>query len=201
MQEHLKIRLDDAYDVIAGPSGHLLDALHDGLEGVPVIGPQNLANDHTIDTRNLRRLPQDKAHKLARFIVQADDLLIVRQGALGRLAVVGHAQESWLFGSSCLRLRAHGNLVLPTFLAWYLSHPPVQNELLQKANIGTVSAFNAATLKEIEIPVPPLEKQQEIASTLQAIQEQAKLHRETAQRLDELCPSLFAELIHKGIHL
>jgi len=200
MQEHLQIRLDDAYDVIAGPSGHLLDALHDGLDGVPVIGPQNLADDHTIDTHGLRRLSQDKAQKLARFTVRAGDLLIVRQGALGRLAVVGHAHESWLFGSSCLRLRAHGNLILPVFLAWYLSHPPVHNELLQKANVGTIPAFNTAALKGIEIPVPPLEIQQEIASALQEIQEQAKLHRETARRLDELCPSLFAELLYKGRH-
>lgn len=196
MQQHPWIRLDEAYEVIAGPSGTFLDGLHDGLDGVPVIGPQNLADDHTIDVRLLRRLPQGRDRKLARFTVRAGDLLVVKQGALGRLAVVGSTQESWLFGSSCLRLRARDERVLPAFLAWYLGHPPVREELLQRASVGTIPAFNAATLREVQVPVPPLVDQEAIAATLDAVQIQARLHRESARRLDELCPSLFAELLH-----
>ncbi|MEV0591796.1 restriction endonuclease subunit S [Nonomuraea cavernae] len=196
MQQYHQIRLDEAFEVIAGPSGTLLDDLHDGFDGVPVIGPQNLADDHTIDSQKLRRLPPGKERKLARFSVRSGDLIIVRQGALGRLAVVGPAQESWLFGASCLRLRAYDTRVLPAFLAYYLSHPPVQDGLLQRVSVGTVPAFNAATLKEFEIPVLPLADQENIVAILQAVQAQARLHRETARRLDDLCPSLFAELIH-----
>ncbi|MET7464135.1 restriction endonuclease subunit S [Nonomuraea sp. NPDC005501] len=195
MKEHPQVLLEDAYEVIAGPSGHLLDALHDGPEGVPVIGPQNLANDHSVDTRNVRRLPDDKARKLARFAVRPGDLLIVRQGALGRLAIVGQAQESWLFGASCLRLRAYDSRVHPHFLAWYLSSPSAQNRLQQMASAGTIPAFNVATLKEMEVPVPPMEHQRTIITVLRAAQAQAKLHREAARRLDELCPSLFVELL------
>lgn len=196
MQTHPRIRLDEAYDVIAGPSGTLLDDLHDGFDGVPVIGPQNLADDHTIDSRKLRRLPQGGEHKLARFRLRAGDLIVVRQGALGRLAVVGHAQEAWVLGASCMRLRARDARVLPEFLAWYLSHPPVRDEILQRASVGTIPAFNTETLREIEILVPPIADQELIVATLKAAQAQARLHRETARRLDDLCPSLFAELIH-----
>ncbi|MBF8184900.1 restriction endonuclease subunit S [Nonomuraea sp. K274] len=195
MREHPQVLLEDVYEVIAGPSGHLLDALHDGPEGVPVIGPQNLANDHSIDARNLRRIPDEKARKLARFAVQSGDLIIVRQGALGRLAIVGQAQESWLFGASCLRLRANDTRVYPHFLAWYLSGPFAQNRLQQLASAGTIPAFNVAALKNMEIPVPPVEDQQTIIAILQAAQTQAKLHREAARRLEELCPSLFIELL------
>jgi hypothetical protein len=42
--------------------------------------------------------------------------------------------------------------------------------------------------------------QETIVGTLNAVQAQARLHYETARRLDELCPSLFAELLHGRRH-
>ena len=51
------IPLRDACGVTAGPSGALLDNLHDGPDGVPVVTPPDITDQHTIDARRVRRVP------------------------------------------------------------------------------------------------------------------------------------------------
>ena len=79
-----QIRLRDLGEITAGPSGSLLDRLNDGPDGIPVVSPSDITDRHTVDTRRLRRVPWDDAKKLARFSLQEGDIVVVRQGSLGR---------------------------------------------------------------------------------------------------------------------
>ena len=73
----------------AGPSSALLENLHDGPDGVPVVTPPDITDEHGIDPRRVRRVPWDETEKkLSRFELRQGDVLYVRQGTLGRLALV-----------------------------------------------------------------------------------------------------------------
>ncbi len=106
--------------VAAGPSSGLLENMHDGPDGVPVVAPPDITDEHAIDPRRVRRVPWDESEKLSRFELRQGDVLYVRQGALGRLALVTAAQAGWIYNSSLLRLRPRETVVLPAYLAAFL---------------------------------------------------------------------------------
>jgi type I restriction enzyme S subunit len=200
MAQAIQVALRELSDVTAGPSGSLLDNLHDGPDGVPVISPPDLTEQHTVDVRRVRRVPWADAKKLARFALKEGDLLVVRQGALGRLALISSEQAKWLYSSSCLRIRPRRELVLPAYLVSYLSYSPVRQRLLDHALPGTVPSLNSAMLNELLVVVPSIEQQQAIIDMLADIDAQIELQRAIANRLDALRPAIFGEMIEGSRH-
>jgi type I restriction enzyme S subunit len=192
-----KIPLGGLCEVTAGPSGALLDSLHHGPDGVPVVSPPDLADDHTVDTRRLRRVPHREADRLVRFALREGDILIVRQGTLGRLALIDQPQADWLYGSSCLRIRPQRDRILPAYLVAYLSHPLVQRVMLSQALPGTVPSLNSAMLRELLVTLPPVDRQYAVTQVLRDIDAQIKAQRQMADRLDALRPAIFGELIQE----
>lgn len=190
-----QIRLGKLGEVTAGPSGSLLERLKDGPDGIPVVSPPDITDSHTVDPRRLRRVPWDDAKKLARFALREGDIVVVRQGALGRLALIGTEQGTWFYNSSCVRIRPHCELVLPAYLTSYLSYPPVQRDLLGHALPGTVPSLNSAVLNELLVTVPPMEQQRAIVEVLTDIDMQIRIHKETTDRLGALRPAIFGEMI------
>lgn len=198
---HLEQPLGNLCEVTAGPSGSLLDSLNDGPDGVPVISPPDLTDHHTVDTRRLRRVPWSEAKRLARFALRAGDLLVVRQGALGRLALIEAEHATWFYGSSCLRIRPQREFVLPEYLVSYLSDPSVQRAMLGKSLPGTVPSLNSAMLSELLVIVPPLPRQHAVVQALADIDARIKIQRQLADRLEALRPAIFEELIQGTSHL
>ncbi len=189
-----RIPLGHLSSVTAGPSGSLLDELHDGPDGVPVIAPPDLTEYLTVDARRLRRVPMSLAERLARFALREGDLLLVRQGTLGRLALIGSEQANWFYSSSLLRIRPDRATVLPEYLAAYLTHPPVRGELLGQALPGTVPSLNSAMLNQLPVVIVPMARQQAVVEALADIDEQIRIQREMATRLEGLRPSVFDQL-------
>ncbi|WP_184491173.1 restriction endonuclease subunit S [Streptomyces sp. I6] len=174
-----------------------MEHLHDGPDGVPVIAPPDLTEHFTVDARRVRRVPSNQADRLARFALRAGDLVVVRQGTLGRLALIGSEHTGWFYSSSCLRIRPHRDVVLPAYLAAYLSHPPVRRELLGRALPGTVPSLNSAMLNQLPVTVVPRERQRAVVEALADIDEQIRIQREMATRLEALRPSVFDELTNR----
>ncbi|MBF8186273.1 restriction endonuclease subunit S [Nonomuraea sp. K274] len=162
-----------------------------------MIAPPDLTDQQRVDTRRLRRIPWADTNKLSRFALQEGDLLIVRQGAVGRLALLGAEHATWFYSSSCIRIRPRGEDIVPAYLAFYLSYPPVQKELLSQVLPGTVSSINTAILSELLITVPPREQQQAIVATLLDIDAQIKIQRTIAERLETLKPAIFGEMVEE----
>ncbi len=182
-------------EITAGPSGSLLERLRDGPDGIPVISPPDLTDLHTVDTQRVRRVPQDDATKLIRFALQEGDLLVVRQGTLGRLALIGPEHATWFYSSSCLRIRPHRELILPAYLASYLSSPQGQRYLLGQALPGTVPSLNSAMLKELPVIVPTIEQQRAVVEVLADIDTLIGIQRNMTDRLVEMRPAIFEDMI------
>lgn len=191
-----KVPLEELGEVTAGPSGTFLEKLHEGPDGVPVIAPPNLTEQHTVDTRRLRRVPSMEAEKLRRFTVKEGDILFVRQGALGRLALVGPEHATWLYSSACLRIRPRTELVVPAYLAAYLSYEPVQKAVLSQALPGTVPSLSTALIYDFPVVLPPMDLQHQIVDTMADIGTLVRVQRQLTERLETLEQALFGEMLH-----
>ncbi|GAA3409100.1 hypothetical protein GCM10018952_08600 [Streptosporangium vulgare] len=194
MAELRQVPLGELCEVTVGPSGSLLENLHEGDDGIPVLTPSDLTPLHEVETDRLRRLPGREAARLSRFALRQGDVLFVRQGALGRVAVIMPEHSGWLYNSSCLRLRLRSDRVLPAFLALYLSRPMVLTNLLGQAPPGTVLWTHAGTLRRQVVAVPPLPLQLAATKAVAAINAQIKAQRALLTKLEYMGPALFEEI-------
>jgi type I restriction enzyme S subunit len=186
-------------EITPGPSGTVQGELAEAVDGVPVLTPPEITQRNTIDARTIRNVSHEHAGTLARFRLEEGDLVCVRQGSLGRFALIGATQAGWLYGSACMRLRVRRNAdgveILPAYLLLYLTYPPVRDWLLARANPGTVPTINVSALAAVPVTVPPMARQRSIAGALAAIDDQVESYRQSLERLEQLRPALFAEFL------
>ncbi|MGW1658715.1 restriction endonuclease subunit S [Streptomyces atratus] len=198
MSQGKPVALQQVCELTAGPSGSLLGGMHDGPDGVPVISPSDLLDNLMVATRGVRRIPLSTVEKLARFELRLGDIVMVRQGPIGRMGLIGPEHAGWFYGSSCVRLRPRQARVLPEYLASYLSYPPVQQMLRGQVQASTISMVNTAALRELTVVVPSLDKQRDVVEVLADIDEQIRVQQEMTARLVALRPAVFGELVEGG---
>ncbi|WAE75507.1 restriction endonuclease subunit S [Streptomonospora nanhaiensis] len=194
----MRSSLGEIAEIKAGPSGARLKELGDHPRGVPVITPSDFTVDHRVSPLHVRRVPEEAGQHLEAYRLRAGDLLVVRQGTLGRLAVIGPAQETWVYGSSCLRVRLKDGVeVTSEYLAAYLSQPQTVERLKGTALSGTIPSFNAGALRSMEVVVPPLSRQGRIVEVLADMDEAIAAKIAVVERMEALRPSVFAALLER----
>lgn len=195
MARYETIPLGEVCRATAGPSSTLLENLHDGPDGIPVVAPPDITDQHAIDARRVRRVPWDQAEKLSRFKLREGDILYVRQGALGRLALVAPEQAEWFYSSALLRLRPRETVVLPAYLMAFLSWEPTRNRVLGQAQQGTVPSLNLTQFQELAVIVPPMQQQHAVSETMADIESNIRIHLAIADRLDALGEAVFGDMV------
>ena len=117
-----------------------------------------------------------------------DDVLLTKDGTLGRLAIVG--DEQICINQSVALLRLNKKMLLPRYLLYLLQSPEYQGKMLADAGGSTIKHIYITKVNQLQIPVPPLEMQNKLIDILftydQMIdncKKQIKLLEEAAQRL------------------
>ncbi|WP_432253544.1 restriction endonuclease subunit S [Streptomyces sp. HNM1019] len=187
-------RLGELSKVTPSPSSDQFEGLGEGLRGTPVISPGDMA-DGKISERSILRSLEVVPDNLDRFKVEPGDLVMVRQGAVGRIALVEERSRGWLYHFACMRIRPLQALVDPGYLIAYLSHPKVLDQLLARANVGTVTTVTARMVEELPVAVPPLAKQRLLVGALVEVDAQMDNHRRSLARLEALRPALITHLL------
>ncbi|MER6076978.1 restriction endonuclease subunit S [Streptomyces sp. NPDC001833] len=189
-------RLADLCEIISGPSGQQLRGLSTDIDGVPVVSPPDLTAEHNVDARNIKRVPPETAASLARFQLQEGDVIYVRQGTLGRRAVVGPTEARWLFGAACLRIRPRTDAILPEYILHYLGHPLIHEELISQANRGqAVETLTSRTLATTMVFVPDLARQRAVVTALNKAAAQISAQRRLIAKYEALQLGLLTDLL------
>ncbi len=197
-------RLVDLCEIASGPSGQQLEGLSANLEGVPVISPPDLTTENKVDPRNIKRVSIGTAASLKRFQLWKGDLVYVRQGTpggmfggtLGRRALIGPTEATWLFGAACLRVRPRSEAILPEYLVHYLGHPLVHDWITSQANRSqAVETLPSQALATAPIFVPSLERQRTIAGALNEIGTQIDAHRQLIAKHEAFRLGLLTDLL------
>lgn len=118
---------------------------------------------------------QKTHHKdLKRSQVFEGDLLVTITGRIGSSAVAPINSEGNINQYSVI-VRTTSELVNNEFLATYFNSYLGQKSILRNATGGTRPALDYTALKNIQIPVPPLEIQEKIVAEITNIRQQAKI--------------------------
>lgn len=118
-----------------------------------------------------------------RHLLAAGDLLLASKGNNNMCVIVPGIEQKCVASPSFLVIRLHDkSAILPEFVAWYLNLPTVQNTLAAQARGTSIMSISKATLGELEIPIPPLEKQQKYIELSKLQKREQELYKAIAER-------------------
>lgn len=96
-----------------------------------------------------------------KYLLKEGDIIMARIGSVGETAIF-QIKEKAIFASYLIRINLDKKVVLPKYY-WCFAKTLEYLKQVEQLTKGTVQPqFNANSLKEIQIPIPSLEKQKEI---------------------------------------
>ena len=147
-----------------GPFGsmvHKSDYVIDG--GVPMVNPANMIGGN-ISYNKLMFVSELRAKDLQRYRLEPSDILLARRGDLTKCVVIKEEQKDWLCGTGSFVL--HTILLLPTYFELLYSSTYIQSILTSESIGATMDNLNQGLLSSIIIPIPPIEEQKRIVTTV-----------------------------------
>ncbi|GAA8600429.1 restriction endonuclease subunit S [Helicobacter pylori] len=108
---------------------------------------------------------------LKRSNLEKDDILFSGTGTIGKVSIIKENPNNWAIKEGVYSIKPNKKIVFPRFLMFCFENSHIQNDIKSKSFGGTVKSISMNDLKQITIPIPPLEIQQEIVKILDAFTE------------------------------
>lgn len=176
-----------------GPFGTQLRASDYTPEGTPVINVRNIGYGN-LRPDKLEYIPDSVVDRLKKHVLERNDIVFGRKGAVDRHLLVSDEQAGWVQGSDCIRLRILSGPIDPMFLSFVLrldSHK--QWMLNQCSNKATMASLNQDVINRIPICVPDKTTQKSIVFILKSYDDLIENNRRRIQLLEEAARLLYRE--------
>ncbi len=122
---------------------------------------------------------------------QSDDILIARYGAsLGKILT----GLEGAYNVAIMKTIPDESKIIKPYLRYFLLSESFQVFILNVGSRAAQAGFNKDELTSVEIPLPPLETQKQIAATLDKVTALIDMHKRQLELLEELVKSRFVEL-------
>jgi len=129
-----------------------------------------------IDLNNATFLPLEFYELYKDFQIKKNDLIIAMTGAtIGKVGIYNHNDKALLNQRNGI---IKPNNLNPVYLLNLLNLTIYQEIILRNSNGGAQPNISETDIMKIFIPIPPLEKQNEIAEHISTIRKQAKKYKE-----------------------
>jgi type I restriction enzyme, S subunit len=156
-------------DLVDGPFGSNLKADEYVKEGVPVFKIQNIKANRFVE-KNLNYVTKEKAASLSRHSFRKGDLIITKLGdPLGLCCKVPDKFEHGLIVADLMRLRPSSQKVCDKYLINVINSEVVQSQFKKITKGTTRPRVNLTIVRDIEIPLPSKEVQQQIVSKIEEL--------------------------------
>ena len=186
MSEWKKVKLDDCLELI---TYGFTNPMPDSKSGPWKVTAKDIVNgkiNYSSARHTSKEAFENELTDKSRPI--KNDLLLTKDGTLGRLAIVG--DEIICINQSVALLRVRKNLIYVPYLYYLLSTPLFQGKMLADAGGSTIKHIYITRVNQLVIPCPSFDEQICLATTLsrydsliENYQKQIKLLEEAAQRL------------------
>lgn len=150
--------------------------------GIPFLRIVNLFKND-ISLKTVVRLPLSSKKEIGNAFVNEGDFLISRSGTVGIVSVIPKEAEGFAFGSFMIKFVIKDKNIDKNFVSIWLNNF-VQNSLIERNKIGAIQGnITIPVIKNLQIPLPPLETQKEISKEVKSRLEKARqLKAEATQK-------------------
>jgi len=143
--------------------------------GVLSFGGTHVSSDGYIDTSKAKYIPIEYHQKNLATATKIDDLLLVKDGATtGKIAIIQKAEHENQNINEHVFLMRLKDSVNPIYLLSYLKSSFGNMQIKREITGATVTGLTKDVVNTLKIPLPPLEKQNQIAKHIGNIRKQAK---------------------------
>ena len=188
----MKYKLSQIMDIIGGGTPKTSIAEYWGGE-IPWLSVKDFNNDLRYVYESEKHITEKGLNNSSTVLLEEDDTIISARGTVGELAMIPFPVA---FNQSCYGLRAKPDIVDKVYL-YYL----VKNKVgeLKKKTHGTVfDTITRDTFDGLEVDIPELSKQKQIASILKDIDDKIELNIRINNNLMQQAKTIFeAEIVNR----
>ncbi|RMD61545.1 restriction endonuclease subunit S, partial [Candidatus Parcubacteria bacterium] len=150
----------------------------------------------SIDTQNLKYLTPEDYEILKRYTISTRDVYISIAGTIGLVGTVPPELDGANLTENAAKLviidRHH---LLQTYLVYALMSERCQSQIHQRSTKTSQPKLALSRIRQIRLPLPPLDEQREIARLLQAVDEKIRAEEGRKAALEALFQTLLHDLM------
>ena len=173
-----------------GPFGSNLKTEHYTASGIRVIRLQNIGIGY-LDDNDQAFVSEEHYQSLPRHHCEPDDIIIGTMGEPNlRACIIPQSLKRSLNKADCILYRVNRELVTPEYACWLLNNPRTIQKAEQLSLGQTRLRISMGRLKNLLVPVPPLEHQIRFTKSLGAISRMIFDYEKSSAKSDELFHAL-----------
>ena len=163
---------------VDGPFGSNLKTEHytDSRE-VRIIQLNNIG-DFEWKNAGVRYTTFEHAETLSRCISYPGDIVIAKMMPAGRTIIIPSVEEKFIISSDCIKLRA-SKRINTKFLMYMINSPSINKCILENVQGIGRTRTSLTKIKELLVPIPPLEEQIRIVQYISKVYGQLKIISES----------------------
>jgi type I restriction enzyme S subunit len=127
-------------------------------EGVPVFRPVDIVN-RIPKLEELKKTTKEISDKYKRTILKGREMLITVRANIGDTCIVGEEFKGCNVGRGIVPIRTREDVIILEFLKHLIDSRHLNDEIKSKAKGITLIQLNMEDLREVELILPPIEKQ------------------------------------------
>lgn len=187
-----KVKLGEVCHFVRGPFGGALkkDCFVD--DGYAVYEQQHAIYNQFEDIRYF--IDEEKFNELKRFKLNAGDLIMSCSGTMGKIAIVPENIKVGIINQALLKLTPSSKIDI-NFLKYWLKSESFQFVLNGNTHGAAIkNVASVSILKEIEIPLPPLDEQKRIAAILDKADAIRRKRQQAINLAEDFLRSVFLDM-------
>lgn len=154
----------------------------------------------SIDEIDLSFLTAETHYKISKYTISSDDVYISIAGTIGIVGTVPkHLSNANLTENAAKLVIKNKNKLDQSYLVHYLNTLG-QHQITKQINVTSQSKLPLFRIKEIKIPLPPLEKQRHIAAILDKADSVLRKREQAIELTEELLRSKFLEMFGNPVN-
>jgi type I restriction enzyme S subunit len=151
----------------------------------PCIRTSEIKNGE-IEWKSMKYLDKENhLERISRLEPLENDLIFGREGVVGEIALIPENTHISL-GQRVMLFRVNKKMIIPLFYHALIKSNGIQQKIKRKAIGATVKRINIKDVKLIEVPIPPINLQNQFAEKIGLIEQQKKLAKQELQESEDL---------------
>jgi type I restriction enzyme S subunit len=163
-----------------------------GNNGVIIINGPDIG-EGKVDWNNCARVPQWRYYESKEISVNVDDILLTKDGTIGKVARIKFLPEPATLASGIflIRKKVNSTVIDHNFLYYYFKSPYFENLVESRIEGSVIPHLYQRDIEQLMVPLPPLCEQQSIAKILSDLDEKIELNNQMNKTLEEIAQAIF----------
>ena len=193
------VRLSETGDsnnsIVAGPFGSNLKVCDYRDSGVPIIRLQNIERNQFVN-KTMKYISKDKAEELKYHSFKSGDIVLAKLGdPIGKTCIIPNKLDFGIVVADVVRIRPSKEKAYYKFIEFLLNSDYCFKQLSMRVIGSTRPRVNLSHVRNLNIILPPINEQKQIASILSKVDEQIQDNKKELNHLKELKKGLMQDLL------